>query len=95
VESRPTLYRTWGTWQPMKRYDEYVGQGDLAWSWEYNNHRTTNPDDWWSGHCHGWAVASYMEIEPSTGEGREPFTIGDQKGLLIECYYDTDLHATR
>jgi hypothetical protein len=72
----PELY------QPMKRYDDYFNQGTLARDWEYAKHKSTIP---WKGHCESWAASSYLETEPITSVGREPFTIGDLKGLLAEC----------
>ena len=85
--TNPNLYDISGDFQPCKDYDIYYHQGTLARDWEYgwypNGHRHSSN---WYGHCHAWAVISYMETtEPWVN--RPPFNIGEQKGLLTECYY--------
>jgi hypothetical protein len=72
----------------MKRWDDYKDQGTIARDWEYDNHRS---DIDWEGHCHAWSVASYDATEPWVD--RPPFNVGDLKGLIRACYYDSYIHA--
>ena len=74
----------------MFTYDNYFTPGQTpAWSWEYGNHRTTDPAQWWWGHCDGWASSSIMEPrKPMTSAG--PFSANEQQGLLAECWNTFD-----
>ncbi len=70
---------------PMKKYDQV--NGSTAWSWEYNNHRTTDPNtDWW-GHCQAWSGAAIIEPETAgrTINGVE-FSQDDVEGLYSETW---------
>ena len=73
-------------WHAMKTYDDYFTPGkSTARTWEYAHHRTTDPTQWWWGHCDGWACASIMEpSKPLTTCG--PFQAGEQEGLFAECW---------
>ena len=79
-------------WHAMKTYDDYFTPGkSTARNWEYANHRSTSPLEWWWGHCDGWACASIMErSKPLTTCG--PFQGGEQEGLFAECW-NTFTHA--
>ncbi len=55
---------------PMEKYDDYVNNGGTAKGWEYQlvpyGHRTTDPSNWWFGHCNGWSAAAILENEPTS-----------------------------
>ncbi len=70
---------------PVWDYCQACSLMTLPWSWEYAYHRNTDPDSWY-GHCDGWAKAAINEDEPAFPRG--DFSIGDQKGLLAECWED-------
>ncbi len=102
LDSRnPNLYDDGG---PLEKYDAYFEE--LGWGnpgteyWEYENHRTDDPENTWWGHCHAWAAASVIEPEPIAAgyDAGIYFTVGDLKGLLTESYYtpsSTDSYGTR
>ena len=70
---------------PMTKYDRVTGAG--AYSWEYNNHRTTNTaNDWW-GHCQAWSAAAIMERQPyARTVGGVYFSQDDVEGLFSETW---------
>lgn len=81
---------------PMTKYDAVTGAS--SYSWEYNNHRTTDPaNDWW-GHCQAWASAAIMEPQPygRTVSG-VTFSQDDVEGLYSEVWWghDMDFWGTR
>ncbi len=82
----PNLYDANGSWTPMIDWENYSHRGG-AWYWEHTTQGHRPDASSWMGHCHAWAMASDREVEPWTASGRQPFNIGDQKGLLTECYY--------
>jgi|GEM_PF-1078228 len=93
----PHMYDSDG---PMEKYDTYVvnggGSNPGGNTWEYDTHRTTDPDNSWWGHCHAWAAAAILETtEPTTSKTKRgvDFAIGDQKGLLTECHYDDPVNG--
>lgn len=75
---------------PLHKYDQYVlnltgtNPSPTAREWEYDNNRTTNPDNTWWGHCDGWAAASILDPEPIVPVNLLGihFTVGDRKGIL-------------
>jgi hypothetical protein len=94
LDSRnPNLYDDGG---PLDKYDAYVQR--LGWgnpgtqAWEYANHRTTDPDAGWWGHCHAWSAAAVLEPEPLAAgyDAGIYFTVSDLKGLVTEAYYSPE-----
>ncbi len=70
---------------PMTKYDRVPGAG--AYSWEYNNHRTTNTAHNWWGHCQAWSAAAIMERQPySRTVGGVYFSQDDVEGLYSETW---------
>jgi hypothetical protein len=68
----------------------------LADAWEqWTQYAGVFKGEWtWMGHCHGWALASYMEKAPrravvvKVGEKEVLFTEGDIRGLLTKIWAD-------
>jgi hypothetical protein len=77
--------------QALHKYDLYVGGTSDAQGWEYQNHGPPqDPKAWW-GHCHAWAAAACWQKQPVQSKTLDDvtFRVRDQKGLMIEAYYDS------
>lgn len=73
---------------PMAKYDRFVqnltGRNPGAQDWEASHHNS--PENWWGGHCNGWAAAAILRAEPKAPRGDRDvvFNISDQKALYTE-----------
>jgi hypothetical protein len=78
---------------PLAKQDQVTGKHSVTWEESEKYHFDLTGEDWW-GHCHAWAAASVLELEPrhDVSLGGLIFHVGDIKGLLTEAHYAD--HAT-
>ncbi|MGI9145551.1 MAG: hypothetical protein ACR2IK_03215 [Chloroflexota bacterium] len=84
----PTLF---ALGSPLDKYDQYVamvtGQNPGARAWE--RQELYFPGSPWAGHCNGFAAAALLEPEPTDSVSifDIPFSVADQKGLLVDYHF--------
>ncbi len=82
---------------PSEKYDLLMGHYDYPLRKEVNSSVANENAETWEGMCNGWAVASYLHVEPqpktlTNPDGIQiPFGAEDIKGLL--SYYYSYHHA--
>src|SRR5262249_50282738 len=70
----------------LYKHDQITGKHATQWERATPYHFDLGGPDWW-GHCHAWAAASILELEPRREVARDltTFHVGDLKGLLSEA----------